>query len=119
MIYEWKCNECQLTYDVYATVETRNKPSRCPSCNSKGHRVIAHDVQLVPLFPPGMSPIGYDGTYIKSRSHLREVCKREGLVSHYLEGTPGMEHRKPEPTPWTDKDRQELGQLYDATVGKV
>ena len=120
MVYEWKCDGCGNIFDVVSTVDERNHPSDCPVCGQVSHRVVAQPFQMAYYpFPDGVAPIGIDGTYIKSKEHLREVCKREGLMSHYLEGKPSMEHKTPTTSPWSQSDHQELGQIYDATVGKV
>lgn len=118
-VYVHRCNQCENVFDVISTVRERNALKQCPKCGDVAHRVVAtpfsHTEFKAGLFPCGP---GDSQVYIGDRRQLRSVCQSQGLISHYLEGSPSTgKDRKIEPTKYTEKDDEDISELYDATVG--
>jgi len=117
--YVRRCKKCTNVFDVYATVQARNALVRCPVCNAETKRIIATPFAYTE-FRAGLFPVGKDDApvYIGDRRQLKEACKRQGLISHYLEGSPSTFKQKPWEAPkWTEQDDEDLKELYHAVDG--
>ena len=79
MIYEFKCSNptCKQHFDIERTVDTRNELASCPKCGNFGTRVMTLPCANVGAGSkiPGICNAFEDPIYIKSKHHLKEVCK--------------------------------------------
>jgi|SaaInlStandDraft_3_1057020.scaffolds.fasta_scaffold127919_1 putative FmdB family regulatory protein len=41
MIYDYMCEQCEHTYELWAKVDDRNEPDLCPKCGARAHRIIS------------------------------------------------------------------------------
>lgn len=41
MIYEYKCNTCEIAWDVQRPLKNYDLSSPCPSCNKEGMRLLS------------------------------------------------------------------------------
>ena len=82
--YPHQCPGCECKFDVFTCIQARNAKVKCPKCGTWAKRNWSYKFGFSP-FREGFYSIGEEGEYITSRKQLKEVCNREGLISHYLE----------------------------------
>jgi len=119
-VYVHRCRGCGQVFDVLSSIEKRNAIQRCSICDAVSDRIVAVPISHTE-FRAGLYPCGPGDSkvYIGDRRQLRNVCQSQGLISHYLEGSPST-GKKPElkPTKYTEQDDKDISELYDATIGK-
>jgi len=69
-IYEYKCRQCQITYDEYREFDNRFLPGKCDMCGAGTERAF--------MSAPGQMNVALpDGSKRKGFSDLKEAAKLE------------------------------------------
>jgi len=83
-IYLYKCQNCNAKKEIVKPLKDLDKEELC--CNLPMQRIIPpltiRDDSLIRGWWEHIAP---EPIYIESRQHLREVCKKYGVYSKYLE----------------------------------
>lgn len=92
MIYPYRCDACNHTWEVIKRVAEIDAQERCPSCNQLGIRYIAsrqsfsgekvEDAYYCPAL----------GTIVKSKSHRNRLAKDRGLIEVGNDDPPSNYH---------------------------
>ena len=94
MIYEMECDCCEKRTDIVCSIsdhEKMVKPGIPCSCGGTSTQVFlrpyasAFTREPFPANDPRWEHATNDGEAITCKSHLKDVCAREGSISRYLE----------------------------------
>jgi len=84
MIYEFKCPDCDIVFELDRTVAERNRPAACPQCLMQATRLL---VSSRLIFNTGKgsrmgsvcNSLPGPSIFIKNKYHFKEECKKHGL----------------------------------------
>lgn len=76
MIYEYKCDVCNVSFDVVKSVEHYNRPEDC-TCGERARKLISISRPIVDKTVPEYYPSL--GQVVKSKAHRKEIMNQRGL----------------------------------------
>jgi putative FmdB family regulatory protein len=83
MIYEYKCDKCQHITELWRSISDRNAPAICENCQGNARRILSSpsgiNVGGKGKIPGWCTTLLEKPVYIKSKHHLRELCKKNDL----------------------------------------
>jgi putative FmdB family regulatory protein len=84
-LHDYECEKCGKSFEHFCKIEDLGKEVLC-ECGSTSKRVI-NQVRIDEFKPFWCDRISWDPVYITSKKHLADECKKNGVWSHYLEGS--------------------------------
>jgi len=91
-LYDFKCLYCGIEFEEVATIADRNDV-KC-GCGSPTKVLITNSKSQDWFKPHFNEHMGPNGTYITSRTHLKELCLRYNVTSVALGDVRDYTHRK-------------------------
>lgn len=80
-LYDYKCERCGEEWEAFQEME-KHESCQCPKCKALGSQVIRPT--QVPRFKPFLHTNLPQETWITSRKHFKEECRRQGVESAWL-----------------------------------
>jgi putative FmdB family regulatory protein len=83
ILYDYTCQQCGLTFEASNAIEDREH-SVCPECKGLGKLIISSS-RSRDWFKPGYwDDFGLQPVFVKSKEHLKELCKDHKVYSRAL-----------------------------------
>lgn len=81
-LYDYKCKKCGLEFENFACINDRNRV-QC-KCGGKAELLITAKKTKDWFYPHWNEHFGNTPIYVRSRNHLRQLCKEHGVTSRAL-----------------------------------
>ena len=79
-LYDLKCSSCNAVEERYISLSDLDNDQSCIKCGADMNRIIGRDVNVAGDLEPYVEyNLGHEPVYIKSRRHLDDICKKEGV----------------------------------------
>ena len=84
ILYQYRCQSCNEITEALRSVDDRDRAPKCDECGGLTRKIISLSYRVHPDFEPY-----YDEnlqTGIKSKQHLKQVMKEQGVSEAYGKG---------------------------------